>query len=440
MISKERFRLLLPLNLFHTMAHIYPYLLPVLCLVIREDIPMDYTQTGILSMVGVLVTIPLTILFGFIGDKIKKWRLELIIAGFALNFSHTFIIVVAQTYAILILAAVIGGIGASVFHPIALPFLSQEFGVDRNIAHSFNLIFGSFGSIITPITSIALAEWLGWRTTSLVFGITGVILLPIFTIFTLIGKKYIQYQQKIPVKKDKIETRIDTNDTNNKKYKKLGGIITAPLIAVAFAQIIRGGTFRIMNTFTAFIFEDRFGASKIISSLIMSIIIASGSIGALSSGFISRKAGSLKTFVFAQLATTISAIGVVIFMGYITISNVSINIGMIILAIFVFISLILTFYFGDPNANSLFAELIPDNVLSTVFGVISALMTGFSAITPVIFGAIVDGGFSLPYEYLLLFVLAIIPLFLLLYVKSKIGFKTPDEVENERITKEQSSE
>ena len=439
MISRERLRLLLPLNLFHTMAHIYPYLLPVLCLVIREDILMDYTQTGILSMTGVLVTIPLTILFGFLGDKISKWRLELIIIGFVVNFSHIFIVVVAQTYGILILAAVIGGIGASVFHPIALPFLSQEYGIDRNIAHSFNLIFGSFGSVITPISSIALSEWLGWRLASLVFGIVGLVLLPILTILTLAGKKYIQYQPKTPILN--IETKIKLNGKRkNNNFKNLGKIITAPLIAVALAQIIRGGTFRIMNTFTAFIFEDRFGASKIISSLIMSIIIASGSIGALSSGFISRKVGSLKTFIFAQLATTIASVGVVIFMGYITIVNASINIGFLILAIFLFVALILTFYFGDPNANSLFAELIPDNVLSSVFGVISALMTGFSAITPVIFGAIVDGGFSLPYEYLLLFILAIIPLFFLIYTKSKIGFKTPDEIENERLAQEKEIE
>ena len=89
-----------------------------------------------------------------------------------------------------------------------------------------------------------------------------------------------------------------------------------------------------------------------------------------------------------------------------------------------------------PNGTT----VLTDNVLSSVFGVISALMTGFSAITPVIFGAIVDGEFSLPYEYLLLFILAIIPFFLLLYTKTKIGFKTPDEIENERLAQEKTIE
>ena len=91
-----------------------------------------------------------------------------------------------------------------------------------------------------------------------------------------------------------------------------------------------------------------------------------------------------------------------------------------------------SFYFANPSANALLAEIMPLEILSTVFGIITAIQIGFSSAIPVIFGAVVDQGYSLPYEYLILFVLAIIPLLLLLYVKSKIGFKTPDQVELER--------
>ena len=100
MLSKDQFKLLMPINLFHTMAHIYPYFLPILMQVIpNEDIFIDYTRVGIIAMTSVLVMIPFTILIGFIGDRIRKWRLELIILGYALVFSHTFIIYVANSFA-----------------------------------------------------------------------------------------------------------------------------------------------------------------------------------------------------------------------------------------------------------------------------------------------------------------------------------------------------
>ena len=337
MITKERFKLLVPISLFHTMAHIYPYLLPVLCLIIREDIIMDYTQTAILSMVGILVTIPLTIVFGFVGDRISKWRLEIVIAGFLLVFSHSFIIYVANTYAILIVAAVVGGIGASVFHPIALPMLSQEFGADRNIALSVNLIFGTLGSIITPIVSISLSEWLGWRITSLIFGIAGAILLPILTISLLLGKKHLVYNPEDALVKNEIVVEERTNGGSKSNSLKKLAFVTGPFIALILAQIVRSGTFRILNTFTAFIFEDRFGASKLGSALIMSIILGCGGIAALISGFISARYGSLRTFIFAKSSTVIASIFVIIFVGYIALKNLASGLPPLILAVFLFI-------------------------------------------------------------------------------------------------------
>ena len=434
MISKERYRVLIPINIFHTMAHIFPYLLPVLSFIIREDIAMNYTQAALLSMMGVIVTIPLTILFGNIGDRISNWRLEFIIAGYMMVFSSAFIIYAANTYAVLMVAAVVGGIGSSVFHPIALPLLSQEFGSDRNIAHSFNLIFGTFGSIITPITSIALANWLGWKNTALIFGIAGGIALPIMSIFLLYGKKYLQYD---PLKITDEEVVLETNPNNqnqksNNGFRSKLSFITLPLIALMAAQIFRSGTFRVMNTFTTFIFKDEFGASELGAAGIMSIILGLAGVAAFVSGFISKRIGSLRTFIIAKFSTTISAVLLIVFIIIINFVEIDITIGYLILAVILFALLTMSFYFGSPSSNSLFAEMVPEKKLSTTFGVLNSSMTAFSALTPVMFGAIVDQEYSFPYEYLLLVVFSLIPLLLLLYVRSKIGLKTPDEVESEK--------
>lgn len=424
------------------MAHIYPYLLAVLSLVIREEIAMNYTEVAILSMTSVLVTIPFTVVFGFIGDRLCKWRLELIIVGYILVFSHTFIIFVANSYSILILAAVVGGIGASVFHPIALPLLSQEFGSERNMAHSFNLIFGTFGSIITPIVSIALSEWLGWRNTSLIFGIAGGIMLPILLILLLFGKKHLQYD---PFNPEMCETEISKTHSQIKTTKRRNGnkklaFLTLPLLLVIFAQIIRSGTFRIMNTFTGLIFEDEFGASELGAAAIMSIVLGLGGVAALISGFISSKWGSLKTFIFAKGSTTVASIFLIVFLGVIKIKAITITVPFLVLAVILFVYLSMSFYFGSPSANGLFAEMVPARYLSSTFGIVNSLMIGFSAATPVIFGAIVDQNFSLPYEYLMLIVLSLIPFLLLLYVKSSIKVKEPTKEDIEKSYLVQSTE
>ena len=92
----------------------------------------------------------------------------------------------------------------------------------------------------------------------------------------------------------------------------------------------------------------------------------------------------------------------------------------------------MSFYFGSPCSHALVAEMVQQRLVSSTLGIVNSLMTAFSATMPVIFGAIVDQGYNFPYEYSLLFFLSIIPLGFLLYVKKKIGFKTPEEVEEAR--------
>jgi len=438
MLKKNQLKLLFPLNIYHTMAHIFPYYLPILCQVIRDEVDfLNYTRAGIISMVSIIVMIPSTVALGFIGDKIRKWRLELIALGFLIIVSHTFIVYFANSFAVLVVAAVVVGLGASIFHPIALPLLSQEFGADRNIAHSFNLIFGTLGSITTPILTIGLSNWLGWRTSTLILGIAGLIILPVLVFTSLRTKKYLVYeppQKQAPSEEERVSVILSSNGKKRRPKFSLA-FVTGPFIALVIALVLRSGIFRIVNTFTSFIFEDRFGASEFTSALIMSAVLGSGGIAAFISGFVSKKVGSLKTFLFSTAATVIAAIGVVIFVGAVDLASLEITTGLLVVAILLFIFLTATFYFSSPSANSLQAEIIPLEILGSVYGIIVAVMTGFSAIVPVIFGAIVDGGFALPYEYLIPIILSFLPLLLLIYIKAKIGFKTPDEIERERTEK-----
>jgi FSR family fosmidomycin resistance protein-like MFS transporter len=413
------------------MAHIYPYFLPILTIIIRDDIILDYTQTALLAMTSSLVMIPLTVLLGFIGDRLHRWRLELIAVGFILTVSHTFIMFLAPNYYILIVAAVVGGVGASIFHPMALPMLSQEFGEHRNVAHSVNLIFGTIGSIITPLAAINLASKFGWRETSLGFGIFGFACLPILLVMLYFARKDLQYK---PHKSVIMEEEVFTVEEG--KYKKFNtklilAAFTGPVIALLIAQVFRSGIFRILNIFTALIFEDQFAVSELGSSIIMSSILALGGISALISGFVSKKSGSLRSVIISKIATTITAVLLVVFVGILMLTGTAMNSTFLVIAIILFVLLSITFYFGNAPFNSLLAECVPLEVLSTITGILDSAMSVFS-IALVVFGMIIDEGYSFPYEFVLIIIFALVPLLLLLYVKSRIGLKTPKEVETAR--------
>ncbi|NHK30775.1 MAG: MFS transporter [Asgard group archaeon] len=433
MLTKRQWKLIMPLNFFHIMAHIYPYFLPILTQVIRDDIPMGWTQTAILAMVITLVMIPSTIIFGLIGDRIRHLRLELIIIGYVLVISHTFIMFVAQSYGVLIVAAIVGGFGASVFHPITLPLLSQEFGTKRSIAHSINMIFGTIGSIITPLLSIYLASKIGWRYTALAFGTFGVAFLPILLVLIVPALGELRYAPKNDLFKNGNNFKKNDKKMIKLRNKFILAVITGPIIALIISQVFRSGIFRILNIFTALIFEDKFGASELNSAIIMSFVLAAGGISSLFSGFVSGKKGNLRILLHSKIATTIITVLLAVFVGVVTLTNISFTPGLLAVAIILFILLSIAFYFGNAPNNSLLAELVPLEVLSTINGIQTSLMACFTSIL-VLFGKIIDLGFSFPYELILIILFALIPTLLLFYVKSKIGYKTPEEAEQDRLS------
>ena len=428
---RKRLKLVMTVNLFHVMAHIYPYFLPILTIIIRDDILLNYTQTALLAMTSSLVMIPLTVLLGFIGDRLHRWRLELIAVGFILTVSHTFIMFAAQTYGILIVAAVVGGIGASIFHPMALPMLSQEFGDQRNVAHSVNLVFGTIGSIATPLAAINFASRFGWRETSLGFGIFGVAMLPILLVMLYFARKDLQYKPKKSVVMEEEVFMVEEGTQKRFNRKMVLAAFTGPVIALLIAQVFRSGIFRILNIFTALIFEDQFLVSELGSSIIMSSILALGGLSALVSGFVSKKSGSLRSVIFSKITTTITAVLLVVFVGTLMLTGTAMNTTFLVIAIILFVVLSITFYFGNAPFNSLLAECVPLEVLSTITGVLDSAMSVFSIVL-VVFGMIIDEGYSFPYEFVLIIIFALVPLLLLLYVKSKIGLKTPKQVERDR--------
>jgi MFS family permease len=220
------------------------------------------------------------------------------------------------------------------------------------------------------------------------------------------------------------------------KYKKFNrklilAAFTGPVIALLIAQVFRSGIFRILNIFTALIFEDQFAVSELGSSIIMSSILALGGISALISGFVSKKSGSLRSVILSKIATTITAVLLVVFVGTLMLTGTAMNTGFLVIAIILFVLLSITFYFGNAPFNSLLAECVPLEVLSTVTGILDSSMSVFS-VALVAFGMIIDEGYSFPYEFVLIIIFALVPLLLLLYVKSKIGLKTPKQVEKDR--------
>jgi Na+/melibiose symporter-like transporter len=142
---------------------------------------------------------------------------------------------------------------------------------------------------------------------------------------------------------DTLFTNHSTGEANQlsgkDKLKIKIAFISTPFIALVFAQVVRSGIFRIMNTFTTFIFEDEFGSSEFAAAGIMSIVLGCGGIAALISGFISRRHGSLKIFLWSVIGTIIAGTVVSLFVGLFKYNDWQATLPLLILAVLFFIFL-----------------------------------------------------------------------------------------------------
>jgi MFS family permease len=149
-------------GLAHGLSHFFQIATAVLFPLIKDDLGVSYTALG--AMVGLYYTVSgvCQTLAGFAVDRFGARRV--LFAGLALAVTGAALAGLAQNYAMLLAAAVVGGIGNSVFHPVDFSILNAR--VTRNrlgYAFSWHGIAGYLGFAVAPAYGIAMATAFDWR-------------------------------------------------------------------------------------------------------------------------------------------------------------------------------------------------------------------------------------------------------------------------------------
>jgi FSR family fosmidomycin resistance protein-like MFS transporter len=152
--------------LAHTVVDGSQNILPVVIPLLLDRFHLSYAEAGLAAALASIASSVIQPIFGWVSDRwATRW---LMAAGVAWSGAVMAAVGFVPSYAALLLAVVLTGIGTAAFHPVASIAVARASGAQRGLGMSFFSAGGNLGFAIGP----AVGAWLMTR-----FGMPGTALL-----------------------------------------------------------------------------------------------------------------------------------------------------------------------------------------------------------------------------------------------------------------------
>jgi MFS transporter, FSR family, fosmidomycin resistance protein len=149
-------------GLAHGVSHFSQLLLPPLFPWLKDAFGVNYTQLGLLLTIFFVVSCAVQTASGFIVDRFGPR--PVLIAGLALIGLAALGYALSPSYSVMALCAVLAGVGNGVFHPVDYTLLNAKVHKSR-LGHAYSVhgITGSLGWALAPALMVPVAIAAGWR-------------------------------------------------------------------------------------------------------------------------------------------------------------------------------------------------------------------------------------------------------------------------------------
>src|SRR5579884_2226697 len=183
--SEERRRAigLFGVSAAHAVNHMYGALLPLIYPILQDEFHFRYSALGLVIAVSNLAGGVLQALFGYINRRVSA-RTLLGWENIALSLCVVGMAAVGNVagFGALRLA---GSIAGSPQHPVGSAYCAEEFPPERRgSAIAAHVAGGNVGTLIVPLLGALCIDWVGWRTTLLIWSVP-IAIVGVLTFFLL---------------------------------------------------------------------------------------------------------------------------------------------------------------------------------------------------------------------------------------------------------------
>lgn len=379
-VQRNDWKIISLIGTAHAGSHFFQLVFPTLFLSLIHEFGFSYSELGLLVSVFFVTSGFGQASSGFVVDRIGP--APVLHFGLACFVASGVLIGMSNGYALLVLAAFIGGMGNSVFHPVDYSIINHRVSRYRlGHAYSTHGFTGNLGWALTPVFMSVLIYFANWRVAA--FGAAA--LLAAILVMVWFGRHLLSGHNAVG---QKISAPVDTKHDPASLASKS---VAETFVALVKQPVLWGAFFffacatmslSAVQSYTIPMLDQVYGIGKGVASTALSGYMLASAAGMIAGGFLvgeSRRtemtvAGSL---VLAGLALLVLASGLL-----------APWLAIVMVGVGGFCSGI-----AAPSRDMLVRSVTPKGATGTVYGLVYSGMDVGASIGPVVFGILLDAGF-----------------------------------------------
>ncbi|MGE6916979.1 MFS transporter [Achromobacter kerstersii] len=376
-VRRRDWKIILLIGVAHASSHFFQLVLPSLYVSLGNEFGLDFARLGLLVSTFYVVSGIGQASSGFVVDRIGAR--PVLWFGLACFVVSGLLIGSATGYTMLVAAAVVGGIGNSVFHPADYSIINHRITAPR-LGHAFSAhgLTGNLGWALTPVFMTTITLLADWRVAAYsAAGLVAAVLL-----LTVIGRHLIGGPSPLEVQPDAKSAKPAAAKPQESVLTTLGTLLSKPALWGAFLFFACTSiALSSVQNYTIPLLGQLYDLSKVAASSALSGYMVASAVGMAAGGFL----------VSANPRTERTVMVALILAG---LTLVVLALGLVPAAFAAPVVALAGFCSGvaAPSRDMLIRRVTPKGSTGSVYGLVYSGMDVGSALGPLAFGLLLDAG------------------------------------------------
>lgn len=361
----------------HSCSHFFQLVFPTLFLSLAAEFGYDFVQLGLLASVFFVVSSLGQASSGFVVDRIGPT--PVLRFGLACFVLSGVLIGLSTNYAMLMLAAVVGGAGNSVFHPVDFSIINHRVSA-RRLGHAFSThgFTGNLGWALTPVFMTTIIYFSNWRMAA--FGAAA--LVAVVLLLIVLGGDLLAGKNEEPRSVDKQKSDEASDLAQQTVGRTLATLLVQPALWGAFFFFACTSiALSAVQNYTIPMLGDVYGIDKVMAGTTLSAYMLASALGMIAGGFLVSATPKTERTV----ALSLIAAGVLLVL--LASGVLQPSLAMVVVGLAGFSAGIAT-----PSRDMLIRRITPKGATGTVYGLVYSGMDVGASLGPVGFGLMLDAG------------------------------------------------